>query len=280
MMPARSLPTRPLPAWSVVALMLLMVAPAHAANTLECSSIPSLMKRYVDLHVGQGTLDSALKDRAVERYMRYIDPSKSLFTQAEAADLVRELRGFLDRVADGNCDGLDGTQAKVLAKHAEMEAFVAKLLADAKLEIDKTVELKVDADDREHPADVAARDALRRKLVHFQLANYVSAGTAIGAAKEKLVHRYELITRRVRELSKADVYSRFLDAFATALDPHSSYFSAEALEDFRIAMDLSLEGIGAVLRSEDGYTIVNEIVRGGAADRQGELKTKDKIIAC
>ena len=77
----------------------------------------------------------------------------------------------------------------------------------------------------------------------------------------------------------ADVYSGFLNAFSNALDPHSTYFSADDLEDFRISMDLSLEGIGAQLSSRDGYTIVREVIPGGAADRQGGLKRKDKVIA-
>ena len=63
-----------------------------------------------------------------------------------------------------------------------------------------------------------------------------------------------------------------------SLDPHV-LFSADDLIDFRISMDLSLEGIGAQLSSRDGYTIVQEVIPGGAADRQGKLKPKDKIIA-
>src|SRR5690606_12047676 len=62
------------------------------------------------------------------------------------------------------------------------------------------------------------------------------------------------------------------------LDPHSSYMSPSTLEDFNISMALSLDGIGAALRSEDGYTIVAEIVPGGAADKDGRLKVGDKII--
>ena len=70
----------------------------------------------------------------------------------------------------------------------------------------------------------------------------------------------------------------FLNSFSTALDPHSTYLSADTLEDFRIRTRLSLEGIGATLRSEDGYTIVAKLVKGGAAFKGGKLKKNDKII--
>jgi carboxyl-terminal processing protease len=43
-------------------------------------------------------------------------------------------------------------------------------------------------------------------------------------------------------------------------------------------MRLELEGIGARLKYEDGYTIVEEILKGGAADLDGRLKKGDKII--
>ena len=104
----------------------------------------------------------------------------------------------------------------------------------------------------------------------------MAADTKLDEAKKKLIHRYELITKDVREQTMADVYSGFLNAFSNALDPHSTYFSADDLEDFRISMDLSLEGIGAQLSSRDGYTIVREVIPGGAADRQGGSNEKTK----
>ena len=76
-----------------------------------------------------------------------------------------------------------------------------------------------------------------------------------------------------------DVVSMFLNSMAAAYDPHSSYLAAQELKNFDISIKLSLEGIGAVLRWDDGYTVVNSIVPGGAAARQGKLKTDDRIIA-
>jgi carboxyl-terminal processing protease len=98
-------------------------------------------------------------------------------------------------------------------------------------------------------------------------------------AREKLKKRYELLVRRHNDLNKDKVYGVFLNAFSAALDPHSSYMPAEDLEDFRIRTRLSLEGIGASLRSEDGFTIVANLVKGGAAEKSGLLKVNDKIIA-
>ena len=100
----------------------------------------------------------------------------------------------------------------------------------------------------------------------------------IDEAKEKLIHRYELVTKRARERDSVDIYASFLDSFAAGLDPHSNYLSAEAMEDFQIGMDLSLEGIGVALSSQDGYSVVEKIIPGGAADRIGAFEPQDKII--
>jgi carboxyl-terminal processing protease len=66
----------------------------------------------------------------------------------------------------------------------------------------------------------------------------------------------------------AEIHADFLDSFAVSLDPHSNYLSADVLEDFRISMTLSLEGIGVALAERDGYAVAERIIPGGAADRQ------------
>ena len=59
----------------------------------------------------------------------------------------------------------------------------------------------------------------------------------------------------------------YLSTLTSSFDPHSTYMSPEMLEDFEIHMRLSLEGIGALLQSEDGTTVVKEVVPGGAAEK-------------
>ena len=62
-------------------------------------------------------------------------------------------------------------------------------------------------------------------------------------------------------------------------DPHSEYMSASEMDNFSINMRLSLVGIGAMLRSEDGYSKIIELIPGGPAATEGELKIDDRITA-
>ena len=94
-------------------------------------------------------------------------------------------------------------------------------------------------------------------------------GMGIQEAKKQLAGRYERNAHRISSQKPADVLGRALNAFANALDPHTGYLSADTLEDFRISMELSLDGIGVSLISRHGYAIVQEIIPGGAAERHG-----------
>ncbi len=139
--------------------------------------------------------------------------------------------------------------------------------------------LILDPEKRGHPQDEAARLDLVHRLVHFQISNYLSGDMDLAQAKERLIHRYELMTKQAKEVKPRDTYAEFLNAFAGALDPHSTYYTPEAVEDFEIQMSLSLDGIGVALSSKDGYSVVERVIPGGATDKLGVLEPGDKIIA-
>jgi carboxyl-terminal processing protease len=160
-----------------------------------------------------------------------------------------------------------------------MEKDVRDFVSNPSYALDTDVRLILDPEKRGHPPDEAARLDLIHRLVHFQISNYLSSDMDLAQAKERLIHRYELLTKQAREVKARDTYAEFLNAFAGALDPHSTYYTPEAVEDFEIQMSLSLDGIGVALSSKDGYSIVERVIPGGATDKLGVLEPGDKIIA-
>src|SRR6185503_5412930 len=84
--------------------------------------------------------------------------------------------------------------------------------------------------------------------------------------------------KRMRQISDDDLLEMYLTSLTTSYDPHTSYMSATTQENFLIQMRLQLDGIGAALQSEDGYTTISKIIPGGAADKEGHLKPKDRVI--
>jgi carboxyl-terminal processing protease len=97
-------------------------------------------------------------------------------------------------------------------------------------------------------------------------------------AKEKLLRRYRSFAKRMHQMTADELLETYLSTLTASLDPHTSYMSPGTLENFEIQMRLQLDGIGASLKGEDGYTTVASLVPNGAADKDGRLKAKDRVI--
>ena len=246
---------------------------------LTCRRSFDLVNSLLKRHISFRELNPELRERAIDAYNERIDPSKTLFLSDEVKDLRHKLQGVFFGMQNGECEILDQLHDDLVKRYERMENEVREFVSSKDYALDPEVRLILDPDKRGHPQDDEARQNLVRRLVHFQMSNYLSGDMELDKAKEKLIHRYELMTRRVRELEPRDTYGSFLNAFASALDPHSTYYPPEAVEDFEIQMSLSLDGIGVALSSRDGYSVVERIIPGGATDKAHALEPGDKIIA-
>ena len=166
----------------------------------------------------------------------------------------------------------------LVARARENEAIVKNILGPD-YRLDDTVEMNTDIKKRPYVKTEAEKHELLRKVVQFQIENALLTGVDLAEAKKEQIHRYELQTKRIVERNPEKLIKNIAESFALSLDPHTSYLSPEELEDIRIQMQLSLEGIGAVLRSDNGFTVIEELIPGGSAERSGLLNPNDKIIA-
>ncbi len=117
-----------------------------------------------------------------------------------------------------------------------------------------------------------------RKRVKNDMLNLLLTGKEKTEIKETLKKRYQRIYISTFQLDANDIFQTFINAYTTSIEPHTSYFSPRTSENFDISMRLSLEGIGAVLRNENDYTLIQRIIPGGPADLSKKLHSKDKII--
>ncbi len=265
-------------ALSVVVALVGLTASSLAGAELSCSVIPEFTRLYLRGHIRHHQLDEEIARRSIDNYLLRLDPSRTLLTEPEVEEIRASLGGVFDEVKAGRCTLLTALQKRLVLEHERAAKFVRDFVSSEAYEIDTTASLILDPEVRGYPKNDEARDDLLRRLIHFQMSNYVSNDTELEEAKKKLIRRYERRLRRFLDTTSDETYAAFLDAFASALDPHSNYLSARVLEDFRIGMSLSLEGIGVALSEQDGYAVAERIIPGGAADRHNALKPKDKII--
>lgn len=247
-------------------------------GTLDCPVLPAITQGFLVNHISGKSLASEHESRTIEQFIKRLDPSKFYLLQSDVEEIRHVLHGIFNKEKYGmDCSGIHKAQDILLKRQKETFEFIKKSLGpDFKLQENTEI---LEAAQRKFPATKKEAQEQILKSLQFQISNFLASDTKLPQAKHQLVHRYEILSKRQEQLKPEDLYSMFLDSMASALDAHSSYLDRSTLEDFEIGMKLSLEGIGAQLSWDDGYTVVENLIPGGSAARSGELHPKDKIIS-
>jgi carboxyl-terminal processing protease len=265
--------------WMVLILLLILLWPLSSmAENLTCRRIPVLMEQFLANHYAMKKLTGEISTHAVDQMTKSLDPSKTLLYESDVEKLKPVLKGLFASIQSGDCVALQQVYDVLVARARENETIVKKILG-TDYRLDETVEMNFNVEKRPYVKTAAEKRELLRKVVQFQIENALLAGIDLAEAKKQQIHRYEIQTMRVVERNPEKLVTNLAESFARALDPHTSYLSPENMEDLRIQMQLSLEGIGALLSSDNGFTVIEELIPGGGAERSGLLKPKDKIIA-
>lgn len=267
---------------------LLLAAGAHAEITLvdEDALRPDESQRQATeiilhiidtYHYKKRPLDDALSGRMLDNYLESLDPNRSFFMATDVAEFEK-YRATLDD--DLRRPGLEPAYEifrRYRARVAERVEFAIAQLQDTP---DFSTDETFDFDRREAPWAQSASelDEYWRKRVKNDALNLKIAGKAPDQIRDVLKKRYARLKTGTFQLNASDVFQNYVNAYTTAVEPHTNYFSPRTSENFDISMRLSLEGIGAVLRGDTDYTEVQRIVPGGPADLSGLLKEKDKIV--
>jgi carboxyl-terminal processing protease len=260
-------------------LMFIFLFPfASVAEDLSCSDLPKLMEAFHAKHYAMKSTTPQIRMHAVDQMIKRLDHSKTLLYESDLEKLKPLLTDLFVSAEKGNCASLQPVYDLLVARARENEAIVKKILGPD-FRPDRKVVLNINVDKRPYPKTMADKQGLLKKIVQFQIENSLTTRIDLTTAKAKQIHRYELQTKRVIEQNPAHLITTSAEAFAEALDPHTSYLPPKDLEDLEIQMKLSLEGIGAILSSDTGFTVIEELIPGGGAEKSGMLKPKDKIIA-
>jgi carboxyl-terminal processing protease len=126
--------------------------------------------------------------------------------------------------------------------------------------------------------DAAEAEDVWRRRIKYDLLVQRMEKTPPDEAKDKLQRRYRSFAKRMHQMSADELLETFLSSLTSSFDPHTSFMSPDTLKNFEIGMKLELDGIGAQLKGEDGYTTIVELTPGGAADKDGRLKAKDRVV--
>ena len=248
-------------------------------HELQCKHILPITTAYFNRHITYEKESKNLEKRTVDQFIKRLDGSKMYLLSADVKKIKKMMNNIFKKVKARNCKGILEAH-KIFEKRVAERVKFAKEYLGPKFKFNKKTQLVLDYKSRKYAKNQKAANRFHKKYIQFQVANYLSTDMKLKEAKEHVARNYERVLRRfTKEFKTQDLWSSYLDSFAHSLDPHSSYLSREELEDFEIQMRLSLDGIGATLSFKDGFTVVEQLIPGGAAFRSGQLKPKDKIVA-
>ncbi len=248
------------------------------AMELICKHVYPVQMKYLEKHVNFSVLDKKLEQRTIDQFIKRLDGSKLYLLTSDVKDIEKSMANVFAATKAQDCSSIEKANARFVKRVEERVAYAKKYLG-AKFKYDPKTQIQRDPQDRPRPKTIAEANKFHEKYMQYQVASYLATDMKIEEAKQQIIRNYERALKRVQEMKNEDLLSSYIDSFARALDPHSSYLSADALEDFEIQMRLSLEGIGATLSSQDGFTVIEQLIAGGAAASSGKLKAKDRIIA-
>ena len=232
-------------------------------------------------HYVDQVLDDEVSGEVFDGYIDDLDPSKSYFTQSDLDELSTyrfELDNALRRSDLAPAFAIfNRYQAKVTARFA----WVVARLREGVDQFDFSIAESLELDRTEQPfaATETELDELWRKRIKNDVLNLKLAGKPLEDIQTLLDKRYSSRLNRLQKTNADDVYQLFMNALTKTYDPHTQYFSPITSENFNINMSLSLEGIGALLQTEDEYTKVVSLVPAGPAEKSKQLKPNDRIIA-
>lgn len=243
---------------------------------LSCAESRARIGQFLDLHYVFRTFDNELSRRTFKKVFEGFDPGKNYFLASDLTSFKAYEEKVDDLVARADCRFLDEIAALHKKRVQERNAYAFSLLSKP-FEFSTAEEMPVGK--LEWASNEAEINDRWRKRIKFQILNLQDAADGGEAkARERLKKRYEQARKAFAEQTSDDTFNTLINAFALALDPHSTHFLPADQEDFNIRLGNQLEGIGATLQEIDGYITVQAVVPGGAAARDGRLRVSDKII--
>ncbi|WP_426210862.1 carboxy terminal-processing peptidase [Pseudomonas sp. TWR2-1-1] len=240
-------------------------------------NIVELLKRH---HYSKPPLDDARSAIIYDSYLKLLDPSRSYFLAGDIAEFDKWKFQFDDFLKSGDLNPgftiykryLDRVKSRLDFALAELNKGVDSFDFNAK------ETLQIDRKDAPWLKSEAELNDLWRKRIKDEVLRLKIAGKEPAKIQELLTKRYKNQLARLDQTRSEDIFQAYINTFAMSYDPHTNYLSPDNAENFDINMSLSLEGIGAVLQSDNDQVKIVRLVPAGPADKTKQVAPADKII--
>jgi carboxyl-terminal processing protease len=268
----------------VVSLTLLSVTTlTHGqlkSNTVDSRQVAITVAKLLEqAHFTRQKLDSSMSRKVLDTYLESLDYTKLFFTQEDIDKIHQKYDGTLDQdLIVGNVQPARDIYG-IFKERVESRAGKIRKLVNENFSFKSTRTVALDRRKEPWPANEQDADNLWRDRIEGELLQEKLNKFAIDPGPKAVSKRYDQLVKNLEERDDNDVLQLFLNAVAQTYDPHSEYLGKGDLESFEINMRLSLTGIGAELRLEDGYAKIERLIPGGPAQMSGKVSVGDRIAA-
>jgi len=256
--------------------------PVLMPETQHATASKRITARFTRAHYKKVTIDDALSGEIFDRFIKQLDYARNIFLATDIDDFQKYRLEFDSVLTRGKLDTAYDIYNLNMQRRLERYEYAVSLLNSKgdKNPFDFTKEeiYSFDREEAPWPASEAELDELWRLKVKSDVLNLTLTKKKWPKIKEVLTKRYEYAIKRLKQSESEDAFQLVMNSFARVVEPHTSYLSPRNAERFQVDMNLSLEGIGAELRSIEDYTVIHRVVTGGPADKSKQLKSKDRIV--
>ena len=223
-------------------------------------------------------LNDQLSADIFRRYIEALDNDKLFFVKADM-DRFAPYRSTLDDAIKTQKLMPAYDIFKTYTKRVDERSAFARSLLAKPFDFSAKESWAYDREKASWAPDQAALNEIWRKYVKNDVLRLKLAGRSQEEIRKTLDKRYAQLGSRVHEMRGDDVFEFFMNAYASSIDPHTSYMSPRSAENFDMQMRLSLQGIGAVLQRQDEFVVIRTLVPGGPAATSGKMKVGDRVVA-
>jgi carboxyl-terminal processing protease len=254
-----------------VPLSELFPSPGHTKSAIVINKV---LERY---HYRKVNLDSSFARQVLVKYLEALDTNRAFFLARDVERFENGARHLDDSLRRGDLDIAFDIFRVYRMRVDERVAHALKLLG-GNFDFSRSESYIFEPAETHWATDNAELDELWRKRVMNDFLTLRLADKPDVEIRERLQKRYEGLARRIHQFNGDDVFQTFMNAYTQTLEPHTSFMSPDTSANFDISMKLSLEGIGAVLRGDNEYTVVQSTVPGGPAHESGQIHSGDQIV--
>ncbi|NQY62751.1 MAG: carboxy terminal-processing peptidase [Alteromonadaceae bacterium] len=269
-----------------VSLPLLVPEGQHATSSKRITT------HFTRAHYKKVKIDDLLSEKVFDRYIKQLDYARNIFLSSDINAFEKHRLDFDTFISRGKLDVVYDIYNLNLQRRLERYEYALGLLGFEKknllslsanttkspFDFTKDEVYSFDRENSQWAANETELNESWRLKVKYDVLNLTLAGKKWPKIQEVLGKRYRYAIKRLKQSDSEDVFQIAMNSFSRSVEPHTSYLSPRNAERFQMEMNLSLEGIGAVLRAEEDYTVIQSVVTGGPADKSKEINPKDRIV--